>query len=202
MTMEVEKAIRQLSDIHDVLSRTRYYRGYRAIPVFISGGFALMAAFFQPAFIGQEPGYDYARYWAACGLVAFLVAVTGPVVHFRKANSFYRSQTLRAFGQFFPALLAGAGITAAGWKAGTFPVEYLPGLWSICFALGIFASSHFLPRAILAAAAFYFAAGIFLLLLGESGRSLDPWGMGITFGGGQFLCAAILYWNLERKSHD
>jgi hypothetical protein len=31
---------------------------------------------------------------------------------------------------------------------------------------------------------------------------MSPWAMGLPFGLGQLLTAAVLYWNLERRPHD
>jgi hypothetical protein len=30
-------------------------------------------------------------------------------------------------------------------------------------------------------------------------HAFSPWAMGLTFGIGQLLAAAVLYWNLERR---
>jgi cyanate permease len=68
----------------------------------------------------------------------------------------------------------------------------LPGLWQIIFSLGIFASCRFLPRTIAAAGIWYMLTGLGCLALAGS-QSLSWWTMGVSFGAGQLLCAAILF---------
>ena len=76
-------------------------------------------------------------------------------------------------------------------------VGLLPGLWSILFSLGVFASRRLLPRAIVGVAWFYLLAGLGCLAMAQGEASLSPWAMGIPFGGGQLLAAAVLYRTLE-----
>ena len=45
---------------------------------------------------------------------------------------------------------------------------------------------------------FYLVASVMLFGLALNGMSLQPWGMGLTFGLGQLLGAAIIYWDVER----
>ncbi len=74
----------------------------------------------------------------------------------------------------------------------------LPGLWSLVFSLGIFASYRLLPRQSLWIGFYYAVCGCLCLLWGQAENVLAPWQMGLSFGGGQLLGAAMLYWNLER----
>ena len=78
----------------------------------------------------------------------------------------------------------------------------LPGLWSILFGLGVFASRHFLPRATLGVGIFYEAAGVFCLAAAQGDHALAPWSMAVPFGFGQLLSAAVLYWTLERADEQ
>jgi hypothetical protein len=45
---------------------------------------------------------------------------------------------------------------------------------------------------------FYYAAGSVLLWIAGGSESLRGWLVGATFGTGQLLAAAVLYWTLER----
>jgi hypothetical protein len=49
---------------------------------------------------------------------------------------------------------------------------------------------------------FYFLSGLFCLLHARGEQALAPWAMGMPFGVGQILAAAILYWTLERGDGD
>ena len=74
----------------------------------------------------------------------------------------------------------------------------LPGLWAILFSLGVFASFRLLPRPTYWVGVYYLMAGACCLAWAQGEAAFSPWAMGLTFGIGQFLAAAILYWNLER----
>ena len=69
----------------------------------------------------------------------------------------------------------------------------LPGLWQVLVALGIFASVRSLPPLIALVGAWYFVAGVAVLIVASLGQSLSPWMMGLPFAIGQFLMAAVLY---------
>jgi hypothetical protein len=69
----------------------------------------------------------------------------------------------------------------------------LPGLWQVLVSLGLFAAMRSLPRTVVWAAAWYFAAGIGVLMLSSQTHALSPWAMGIPFAVGQLLLAAILH---------
>jgi len=69
----------------------------------------------------------------------------------------------------------------------------LPGLWAIFFSLGIFASSHSLPRQSFAAGLWYLLAGLANLALAQDERAFSPLAMGAPFAVGQVLIAAIVY---------
>jgi hypothetical protein len=60
-------------------------------------------------------------------------------------------------------------------------------------ALGLFASTRFLPRQVMLGGAWYFVAGASVLMLAGQTRMLSPWAMGVPFGVGQFLLAAIIH---------
>jgi len=69
----------------------------------------------------------------------------------------------------------------------------LPGFWQVLVSLGVFASARSLPGAVILAGVWYFVAGFVTLLLAAESHALSPWSMGLPFGIGQFLLAAILH---------
>jgi hypothetical protein len=75
----------------------------------------------------------------------------------------------------------------------------LPGLWQILFGLGVFASCRLLPRATFWVGVFYLGSGLAVLALAHQEAALSPWAMGLPFGAGQMLAAAVLYFTLERE---
>jgi hypothetical protein len=70
----------------------------------------------------------------------------------------------------------------------------LPGLWQVIFSLGVFSSCQFLPRPMFAVGVWYLAAGLICLALGDR-QAFSPWSMGVPFGVGQLLVAAVLRLN-------
>jgi hypothetical protein len=47
---------------------------------------------------------------------------------------------------------------------------------------------------------FYFAVGSVLLWSADLTTPVNAWRVGGTFGAGQFVAAAVLYWELERPA--
>jgi ABC-type cobalamin transport system permease subunit len=76
----------------------------------------------------------------------------------------------------------------------------LPGVWQVIFSLGVFSSCRFLPRPIIAAGLWYLLTGLVCIALADN-RALSPWAMGIPYGAGQLLVAAILFFN-SREGED
>jgi hypothetical protein len=68
-------------------------------------------------------------------------------------------------------------------------------------SLGIFACCRLLPRATSWVGVHYMASGAICLAIGNGPHALSPWMMAATFGVGQILAAAVLYYCLERR-HD
>jgi hypothetical protein len=68
----------------------------------------------------------------------------------------------------------------------------LPGLWEVAFSLGIFASVRFLPRPLFSVGLWYLICGLMCLGIASGPRTLSPWSMGVPFGIGQLLIAAVL----------
>lgn len=72
-------------------------------------------------------------------------------------------------------------------------VWLLPGLWLMICALAAFCGLTNLPRAIEWAAGWFFVSGTVVLLLAGRDHLLTPWMMGVPFGVGYAMIAAILH---------
>ena len=197
--MDLRQALRQISEIHSHVSRGEVYRGYRAVPAALAGAIAVLAAAGQPWIVQTSAPRTFVAYWVA---IAALTAAAGGGRNLYN-YLFYedpqdRRRTRTVVGQFAPSLVAGALATAAAAAAGDTAIALLPGLWTLLFGMGIFASRPYLPRLTGFVALFYFAAGALLLGLARSGASLNPWGMGLSFGLGETFMGIVLYWSLER----
>jgi hypothetical protein len=197
--MELHRALAQVAEIQDQITRADVYRGYRSVPVAASGVIGLTAAWLQPTRLDADP-IAFVLYWvvvaASAGFVGVSEIVYNYVVH---DEAVARRRTRRVVGQLLPSLLGAAIITACFTRVSASLVPLLPGIWSICFGVGIFASRPFLVRSSGWVALYFYAAGVALLWNAGGPIALSPWSVGGTFGVGQLLTAAVLYWNLETR---
>ena len=198
--MDLSRALGQLADIHQQLAKGEIYRGYRSLPIAASGVIGFLAAWLQDPAVAAADPLRFVLYWtviAACaGFVGASEIIYNYVVH---DDHITRRRTRQVVGQFLPSLLAGAAITVSFTRLSATLVPLLPGLWAICFGIGVFASRPYLPRASGWIALFYYVAGMALLWGARGPEPIHGWWVGATFGTGQLLAALVLYWNLERE---
>ena len=199
--MRLNDALAQLSDIRGHLARTETFRGYRSRIVGFSALAAFIAAALQAAFL-PDPAratHEYLTLWIGAAALCLAVAAAEMSLRCaRAASPLSIRHTRLALEQFLPCLAAGAVLTAVLVRSASETVWMLPGLWSIVFSLGIFASGRLLPRPAICVAVYYLAAGAVCLAMARDEWALSPWAMAGTFGVGQTLSAAILYITLER----
>ena len=202
--MELPQALADIAEIRAQAARAEVYRGYRSVPVALSGLIGLAAAWLQPRGLAGDP-LGFVLYGVAVAGCAGFVGVSETaynyVVH---DQDFARRRTRHVIGQLLPSLVAGAIVTAAfvrliaAGSGSAALVSLLPGLWALSFGLGIFASRPYLVRASGWAALYFCAAGTVLLWTAGGPETLNAWRVGGTFGVGQLLTAGVLYWNLEQ----
>ncbi len=198
--MHVREAINRIEEIHEHLDRGEVYRGYRSIPVALTGAVALAGAGTQPLFVDPSTPLEYVVFWAVVASVSLAIAAIGIVTRYFEGSPHMRRQARRVLGQFLPCIAAGTLVTIGVGRAAVECIPVLPGIWSAIFALGVFASRPYLPRATGWVALFYLISSVALLALAPSGQSLAPWTMGVTFGVGQLAAATVLYWKIERHN--
>ena len=199
--MQLDEALRQISDIRQQMARSKVFRGYRSIPIVLSGVMAILAAAFQTRWVASpetELGH-YLGLWI--GVAAISMIVAGAEMYWRSqrvTSERARRQTFQAVEQFVPFLVVGGLLTLIIYRSAPQAAWMLPGLWSVLYGLGIFASRRLLPRPVIWVGSYFILCGFGCLLWGQGDHVLSPWQMGVSFGGGQLLGAAILYWTLER----
>jgi hypothetical protein len=200
--MELREALSQIAEIRQQMARSAVFRGYRSITVGFSGVLGLLAAAFQSRWVAS-PESELERYLGLwLGVAAASLAVTGTELIWRARSAgpgLARHRTLLAVGQFSPCMVVGALLTLCIYRGAPQVAWMLPGLWSLVFGLGVFASYRLLPQQVFWVGAFYVACGCGCLLWGQGEHAFSPWQMGISFGGGQLMSAMILYWVLERS---
>ena len=203
--MDLHEALAQISEIRQQVAQTQTFRGYRAAPVAFSGVVACLAAAFQHALI-PEPAQNLPAYlglWIGAAAVSMFVTGLAMLWYCKQStSSLSRTNAMLAVGQFSPSVVVGGILTLVFYRQIPDALPMLPGLWSIFFSLGIFASYRLLPKATFWVGVFYMTAGVLGLVLAQGDFAFSPWAMGVPFGLGQFLSAGILYWTLERKSDE
>lgn len=201
MAVQLSEALSQIGEIRSQVERAGVFRGYRSVPTAVSGLIAWGAGVAQWALIAdplREIG-AYLAIWVSAALLCVLAAGWEIVFRYqRTVSETERARTRQAVGQFVPCLVAGGLVTAVVLSSAPSATWLLPGLWSVFFSLGIFASLRVLPRGIVSVGLFYLAWGLAVLAWGQGESALRPWLMAVPFGCGQLWAAAILYWKLER----
>jgi len=200
--LELRSALEQISDIRQQMARSEVFRGYRPLTVGLSGVLGLSAAAFQSHWV-VSPATELGRYlslWVSVALISSSIAGVELFLSAKQAGAgLTRERTRLAVEQFLPCLAVGALLTLCVYRSAPHVAWMLPGLWSLLFGLGVFASRRLLPDPIVWAGLYYVICGCVLLRWGQAEYAFSPWQMAIAFGGGQLLCAAILHWTLERN---
>jgi len=208
--MDLREALTQISEIRQQVARTETFRGYRAAPVAFSGVVAWTAAFCQYAWM-RPPAADapageimgYLSLWVGAALLSMVVTGVFMWLHcWQSRLTLTRSFTAIAIGQFVPCVAAGGLLMFVLLYHAPEALWMLPGLWSILFSLGIFASWRLLPKAVFWIAVHYLIAGILCLMFAKGANAFSPWAMALPFGLGQLVAAGILYWTLERSDGE
>src|SRR3954470_4084925 len=200
--MELRDALTQISVIRRQMARTEVFRGYRAMPVAFSGLLAFAASAIQATWIVEpvEQMSSYLALWVGAAIVSAIGAGTEMTLRARRSASPWRREiTWLAIEQFLPCLVAGGLLTFILVVYAGQSLWMLPGLRQILYSLGIFASWRLLPRAAFVVAVFYLASGLTCLAPARGAGAFSPWSMGLPFGVGQLLAAAVLYRTLERS---
>jgi hypothetical protein len=201
---ELYKALGDIGSIRRAVANTTEFRGYGPATLAATGAMALAAAAVQSRWVA-EPGKHIAAYlavWVATAVLSAALAGVQMYTRTRRMHSGLSNEMLRmAVEQFLPAAAAGMLVTVVLVRYVPQAVWMLPGLWLVIFSLGVFSSCRFLPRPMLAAGAWYLVTGLSALAIGGA-RALSPWVMGVSFGAGQLLVAAILLWCSPKESGD
>ncbi len=195
---DLNEALTEITTIRRQIVRTAEFRGYGPVTVAMTGLVAIAAAEVQARLL-PAASHDvmiYLTLWIstaaiAISLIGFEMVTRSRTIH----SSLGPEMILHAVEQLVPSGVAGALVTAVLIRVAPNTVWMLPGLWQILFSLGVFASARFLPRAVFVVAAWYLFAGLICLAIAASARMLSPWMMGLPFGIGQLIAAAILQWS-------
>ena len=193
---ELQQALSEIHTIRSQVARGTEFRGYGPASIAMSGILALLVAAVQAQWMAKHATPDlmiWLGVWT--GTAAVAVLLTG-IETFSRARRVHgglaREMVQSAVEQFLPAVIVGFLLTVVMMRVAPQECWMLPGLWELIFSLGVFASCRFLPRQMFAVGVWYLAAGLFCLAAGSAARTLSPWTVGIPFGVGQLLVAAVL----------
>ena len=193
---ELRQALSEIQCIRSQVARGTEFRGYGPASIAASGILALLVAASQRPWTAKHSKADLVVWlgvWAATAAVSVLLTGIETFVRAQRVHvGFAREMVLSAVEQFLPAIMVGFLLAVVMVRVSVQDCWMLPGLWQLIFSLGVFASCRFLPRQMFAVGVWYLAAGLFCLVTGSATRALSPWAMGIPFGVGQLLVAAVL----------
>jgi len=192
---DIDEALAEINTIRNQIARATEFRGYGPATVATTGLLAIATALVQqrafPAAIHSAA--TYIAIWTvaaalATGLIGIEMVIRSRTIHSGMATE----MIFNAIEQLIPSAVAGVLLATVLTRVAPESDWMIPGLWEIVFSMGLFASTHFLPRAVLVVAAWYLVAGLLCLAWSATARTLSPWAMGVPFGLGQILAAGIL----------
>jgi hypothetical protein len=197
---ELRQALDDISAIRTQVARGTQFRGYGPLSVASSGVLALMVAGAESRWMaGSNYGLkSFLGVWMATAAVSVLLSALETIFRARRVHSGLAMEMIQAaVEQFLPCIVVGILLTVVLMRIAPQDSWMLPGLWEVIFSLGVFASCRFLPRQMFGVGAWYLAAGLVCLLVASGHHALSPWAMGIPFGIGQLLVAAVLRYGFE-----
>jgi hypothetical protein len=202
---ELRQALAEISAIRAQVARGTQFRGYGPFSIASSGVLALLVAAMEARWLPNSTR-DVAAFlliWVATAAVSVVLTTFETITRARRVHSGFAGEMLHsAVEQFLPAVVVGILLTAVLTRAAPQEIWMLPGLWAIVFSLGVFASCRFLPRQMFAVGIWYLASGLACLMLDSGARILSPWEMGIPFGVGQLLVAAVLQFGFRESLEE
>lgn len=200
---DLNKALGDISSIRRQMARSTEFRGYGPATLAATGVFAILAALGQAVWL-PNPGRNIDAYlatWITTAIVSAALIATQMRARTRRIHSGMADEMIRmAVEQFLPSAGAGTLLTVVLAVFVPGALWLLPGMWQVIFSLGVFSSCRFLPRPMIAAGLWYLSTGLVCIALADN-RALAPWTMGVSYGIGQLLVAAILLFN-SREGED
>ncbi len=200
---DLNRALAEIQQIRNQVARDTQFRGYGPASISASGLLALLVAAGQAHWMRNGTDFTaFATVWVATAFASIAIVAVQTTVRARGGciPGLAVEMIQSAVEQFLPALMVGVLLTAVVMRAAPKEIWMLPGLWQLFFSLGVFASCRFLPEADPSpSASGILSAGWRPLGHCKADRlqTLLPWTMGIPFGIGQLLVAAIMRYGFE-----
>ena len=201
---DLYKALGDISSIRRQVASTTEFRGYGPATLAATGIFAILAAGAQGHWVPDPVSHisAYLSIWISTAVLSAVLTGVQMYTRTRRIHSGLSNEMLRmAVEQFLPSAGAGLLVTIVLLRYVPIATWMLPGMWQVIFGLGVFSSCRFLPRPMIAAGMWYLLTGLSCLAMGGS-RALSPWAMGISYGAGQLLVAAILLFTSTKNEDE
>lgn len=201
---DLHQALRQLNAIRTQVARHTEFRGYGPASIAASGLLAFGVAALQSHLSPDGPDFfPFLCVWAGTAAIVIGLTASETIARARRVHhGLANEMILLAAEQFLPALVVGVLLTGVLLEAAPQQLWMLPGLWQLLFSLGVFASRRFLPRQTVAVGIWYLGAGLTCIVVQSADKTFSPWTMGIPFGVGQLLVAAVLQFGFEGATED
>jgi hypothetical protein len=202
---DLSQALAEINAIRAQVARGTQFRGYGPASVAASGLLALAVAAAQSTWQHDSNGdaRSFLIIWVATAAVSVALATLETVVRAHRVHSGLAREMLKtALEEFLPALIVGVLLTAVLLLVAPAELWMLPGLWGLIFSLGVFASCRYLPPQMFGVGLWYVVCGLGCLMFESGPKRLSPWEMGIPFGVGQLLVAAVLRYGFEDFIED
>src|SRR5438105_14647440 len=118
--MELREALSQIAEIRLQIARTETFRGYRAVPVALSGLLAIFAAVVQAVWIPDPVAQvgAYLTLWIGAACLSAVAAGFEMVMRAQIGSALSREITWLAIGQFYRVL------RRAGWSQSCWPAPH------------------------------------------------------------------------------
>lgn len=194
---DIDSTLDDIFRLREQLAASSRFQGFAPGIVALTGAFALALGGWQ-----IKTGENGLIAWIWLAAVCAMLIGTEAII---RARTLHRSMADRmlntTLNRFMPVAMAGAIIGISVIFRAPEHARLLPGVWQVLMGVGIFAVLSGLPRQMVWAAGFYFIAGaVSLDLCGDNGPA-TAWLMGLPFGIGQLLVAAILHFTAREPSH-
>jgi len=192
---DLDKALADITAIRSQMAREAQFLGYGPVTLAATGVLAVLAAIAQALWLpdpAASPAAYLALWLATAAICAGLIAIETVTRSRRLHSGMAETMIWAAVEQFMPAAAAGALVAGVLLQFAPESLWMLPGLWQIVFALGVFASSRVLPRAVFAVGVWYLVTGLACLAYAQDASAFSPWAMALPYGVGQLMLALLV----------
>ena len=194
---DMRKALDDIDEIRSRIAAQTEFRGFGPVSLAATAGLAVVTASVQTMLPGLGGTFAFVALWAGTAVIAAGLLAVEMLRRTRQQHDGIADEMLQmAVQQFFPVVMAGAGLALYMLVFAPQLVWMLPGLWQILIAVGLLGALRLLPRNVVHAGGWYFLSGFTVLMLGSIEGTSNPWTMGIPFAVGQVLLA----WAVHRAS--